>query len=344
MDKKVAEAISKYPRTRYMGSKQKLLKFIHENIKSLSGERALDAFSGSGAVAYLLKSMGKEVHANDFLLYSHMITKALVENNSITLNEKDINLLLEENGKHDFFVSKEFKDLYFTDDENNLIDQIYFNSSKLSGSKRSLALAALARACVKKRPRGVFTYVGNRYDDGRRDLKISLKDQFLESIDVLNNAVFDNGKKNKSYNKNVFDLKNQDYDLVYIDPPYCSLHSDNDYSRRYHFVEGLMSKWSHVSINPKTKTKKFDKFSSPFDSKTTIYKAFDDLFSKFQDSTLVVSYSSNSIPSLKEMIKLLQKYKKHVNVEKFSHKYSFGNQRKGIINNKVDEYLFIAKD
>ena len=32
-------------------------------------------------------------------------------------------------------------------------------------------------------------------------------------------------------------------DLVYIDPPYFSALSDNEYVRRYHFVEGLARNW-----------------------------------------------------------------------------------------------------
>ena len=343
MNENIKIHLSKYPRTRYMGSKQKLLEFIYHNIKDLEGDKVLDAFGGSGAVSYLFKSMGKQVHTNDFLKYSHMLSKAVIENNQQKLTLRDIDILLSPNSK-DLFVSDNFKGLYFSDEENKLIDQIYNNASNLSELKKSLALSALARACIKKRPRGIFTYVGDRYDDGRRDLRISLKEQFLESVETLNNAIFNNNKKNKSFNKDIFKLKNNDYDIVYIDPPYCSLYSDNDYSRRYHFVEGLMTKWAHVKINENTKTKNFNKFKTPFDSKLTVYQAFDELFSKFKNSTLIISYSSNSLPTFEEMIQILKKYKKNVEVKKFSHRYSFGNQRNGIKNNDVDEYLFIAKD
>jgi len=45
-----------------------------------------------------------------------------------------------------------------------------------------LALSALIRASIKKRARGVFTYIGDRYDDGRRDLKISFDQQFINAV------------------------------------------------------------------------------------------------------------------------------------------------------------------
>jgi len=328
-----------------MGSKRKLLESIYENVKHMDGEKVLDAFSGSGCVSYLFKSMGKEVTSNDFLQYSYYISKATIENSFCKLNENDITDLISTSREHKNFVSITFKDLYFTDEENDLIDRIYNNIQFLDNEyKRALALSSLARACVKKRARGIFTFTGNRYDDGRRDLKISLLDQFIESIDILNKSVFDNGKSNRAYNLDVFCLPDVNYDLVYLDPPYCSLHSDNDYSRRYHFVEGLMSYWTHVKINYSTSTKKFYKFKTPFDSRGTVYDGFDRLFKKFSKSDLIVSYSSNSLPTLEEMISLIKKYKSDVKVIEFDHKYSFGNQKVGLENNSVKEYLFIGLD
>lgn len=343
MDKELLDRIDKFPRTRYMGSKQKLLKYIYNNVKDFKVNKVLDAFSGSGAVSFLFKVMGKEVHSNDFMMHSYMIAKATIENNKQKLNQKDIDFLLKGDNAHNNFISKTFKDIFFVDGDNKFLDQTYANVSLLRNSyKKSLALAALARACVKKRPRGIFTYTGMRYDDGRKDIRLSLKEHFLDAIEVFNSAVIDNGKENNASNKDVFKLGDEGYDLVYIDPPYCSLHSDNDYSRRYHFVEGLMSNWSHIEINHSTKTKKFNKFKTPFDSKSTVYYAFDRLFDQFKNSILVVSYSSNSLPTLNEMVKIMKKHRKTVKVKELSYKYSFGNQKIDIKNNKVKEYLFIG--
>lgn len=344
MEKEIKEVILKYPRTRYMGSKQKLLNFIYNNVKDLKFKKVLDAFSGSGCVSYLFKGMGKEVHSNDFLRSNYIIAKALIENNTISLNNDDLQLLLSKNS-HDNFISKTFSNLYFNDNDNLFLDNTYSNIQKLNNEyKKALALAALSRSCIKKRSRGIFTYTGMRYNDGRNDLKLSLKEHFINSINAYNSSIFNNNKENLSFNSNIFNLKNNNYDLVYIDPPYCSIHSDNDYSRRYHFIEGLMSKWTHVSINQSTKTKKFNKFETPFDSKDTVYEAFDTLFNNFKDSILVVSYSSNSLPSLQQMLAIMKKYKSNVIVKEFDHKYSFGNQKSNIKNNKVKEYLFIGVD
>jgi DNA adenine methylase len=132
-------------------------------------------------------------------------------------------------------------------------------------------------------------------------------------------------------------------DLVYMDPPYYSKLSDNEYVRRYHFVEGLACDWKNVEFQWHTSTKKFKSYPTPFSSRKGASDAFDKLFHKFKDSIIVVSYSSNSLPTLDEMVTILSKYKR-VEVVQVDHKYSFGNQSHKVDDNKnsVKEYLFIG--
>jgi DNA adenine methylase len=131
---------------------------------------------------------------------------------------------------------------------------------------------------------------------------------------------------------------------VYIDPPYYSPYSDNEYVRRYHFVEGLALDWKGVEIQEHTTTKKFKSYPTPFSSRKGAAEAFDHLFKRFRESVLVVSYSSNSLPTLDEMVAIMAKHKTHVEVVPVNYKYSFGNQNHKIGNNKndVQEYLFVG--
>ena len=76
----------------------------------------------------------------------------------------------------------------------------------------------------------------------------SLEQQFLEAVESINNAIFDNGCENKSKHGDAMEVKIKHPDLVYIDPPYYSPLSDNEYLRRYHFVEGLARDWKGVEI------------------------------------------------------------------------------------------------
>lgn len=338
------ELLANFPGTRYMGSKYKLLPFLWDSIKDLDFKSVLDAFSGSGCVSYMLKQKGIEVYSNDFMAFSANITKAIIENSKTKISQKDIEQLLTPNKNAQDFISTTFKGLYFNDEDNLFLDNLIANINQLKNDyKTSLAYAAITRACMKKRPRGIFTYTGERYNDGRRDLQLSLQEHFLENIDNFNEAVFDNGHTNHSFNKDIFEL-DVDADLVYFDPPYLTAKSDNDYVRRYHFVEGLTRNWDGLEIDFSTKTKKFKKYPSLFDSKLTVNDALDKLFCKFQKSILVVSYSSNSIPTKEEMIEILKRYKANVELKEIDYKYSFGNQNFKVGNNANDvkEYLFIA--
>lgn len=133
-------------------------------------------------------------------------------------------------------------------------------------------------------------------------------------------------------------------DLVYIDPPYYSPLSDNEYVRRYHFVEGLVKNWNDVEMQWNTKTKKFKSYPTPFKNLEGAYAAFENLFKYHQNSILIVSYSSNSLPSKEEMVRIMKKFKRNVEVISVNHKYSFGNKGNnvGTNNNEVEEYLFVG--
>ena len=334
-----------YPSTRYMGSKNKLLTEIWAVASQFEFESAIDLFSGSGIVSYMLKSHGKAVVSNDYMAMSATLAKAMIENNDITLSPSEALALLEPKKPNDGFVEKKFQGLYFDDDSNRLIDILRANIKAVKNPfKKAIAMSALIRACLKKRPRGIFTYVGHRYDDGRKDLTMSFRSQFLEAVESVNAAVFNNGKQNKARNGDAMTMKNTKADLVYIDPPYYSPLSDNEYVRRYHFVEGLARDWQGVEIQEHTITKKFKSYPTPFSSRNGAAKAFDLLFKHFKDSVLIVSYSSNSQPTLDEMVSIMAKHKQHVEVVPVDYKYSFGNQGHKVGDNKndVQEYLFVG--
>lgn len=339
----LSEQIKKFPSTRYMGSKNKLLDEIWKACNKFEFNSVLDLFSGSGIVSYMFKAQGKSVYSNDYMAMSAIYTKAMVENNSVLLPIAEAKKLIRPNKKNDNFVAETFNGLYYSDADNELIDVIRTNIKGLRDPyKKSIAMAALIRACIKKRPRGIFTYTGHRYDDGRLDLQTTLEDHFLNAVQLVNDSIFDNCKNNSSKRGDAMSFVGKP-DLVYMDPPYYSKLSDNEYVRRYHFVEGLACDWKNVEFQWHTSTKKFKSYPTPFSSRKGAADAFDKLFQKFKDSIIVVSYSSNSLPTLDEMVAILSKYKR-VEVVQVDHKYSFGNQSHKINDNRnsVKEYLFIG--
>ena len=344
LPKPLPEQVSAYPPTRFMGSKSKLLSEIWSVASQFNINTVVDLFSGSGIVGYMFKAQGKSVVSNDYMAMSATFTKAMVENNGVTLPLEEAKQLLNARKESDHFVAIKFQGLYYTDEENDLIDTLRTNIATIRDPyKHAIAMAALIRACIKKRPRGIFTYTGHRYDDGRKDLQKTLADQFLEAVEAVNGAVFDNGMVNRSKCGDAMDLRVEKADLVYIDPPYYSPLSDNEYVRRYHFVEALARDWKGVEIQEHTQTKKFKSYPTPFSTRKGAADAFDKLFKKFANSILIVSYSSNSLPTQDEMVAIMAKYKQHVEVIPIDYRYSFGNQNEAKTHrNSVQEYLFVG--
>lgn len=332
---------------RYMGSKYKLIPWIHETLNSLEFNSAFDAFAGSSVVSYLLKSMNKRVYSNDFLKFSSLISKAVIENKSEIIDSTDLSMLLNENVKSDNFIQKTFNQVFYSKDDLFFLDKVSHNISRLSSPyKRALAYTALFRSCLKKQPRGVFTISGNldKYNDGRRDLRLTIKQHFIEQVAIYNNVVFDNDQENTTFNLDIFDFSEKMYkpDLVYLDPPYVPPSDDNCYIKRYHFLEGLSKYWNGEEIMENTKVKKIKKKFTPFSYRKTAIKAFDEMFDKFNDSTLILSYSSNAYPDLETLTSIMRNHKPSVDVKSKPYKYHFGNHST-VSRSKVDEYLIIGQ-
>lgn len=335
----------RYPEFRYMGSKKRLLPWIHQVLNGLDFETAHDPFSGAGNVAYLLKSMGRRVIASDFLNFSATIARATVENSNTHLDGAAIRRLIDPTPSIHQFIEKTFDGVFFTPRDLRFLDRVSGNIRQLEyPHEQALAFAALFRSCLKRQPRGVFTVSGDlsRYDDGRRDLRLSLEEHFLEQIEVFNGTVFDNGRRNHAVRSDVFSLARKAVDLVYLDPPYVPRSDDNCYIKRYHFLEGLSCYWQGLPVDTSTKVKKIAKRYTPFSYRRTAIEAFDRMFARFAKSTIVLSYSSNGYPNLIELEQLMARYKSKITVFEKPHRYHFGTHTK-VERASVIEYLIVGR-
>lgn len=332
-----------FPGTRYMGSKRKIIPQMWKILKNYHFNSFYDAFAGSNIVSYFMKCQGKRVVTNDIMALSHSMSKAVIENSLVKLTEEELNSLICTPHRNNF-IQRTYNGIFFNELENSFLDRVRGNIENIESSyKKHIALTSLARACMKKQSRGIFTFVGERYNDGREDMQKSIEDHFIESVKSYNKAIFDNGEKNIAYNRSA-EKSRINVDLVYLDPPYFTPNSDNDYTRRYHFVEGLVKNWEGLEIQNHTLTKKFMSYKTPFSKKGSAYAAFNELFEKYRNSIIAISYSSNSLPTKHELLEMLSKHKTQVEVHEIDHTYSFGNQGDKIGNsaNRVKEYLFIG--
>ncbi len=339
----VVSRVSEFPRLRYMGSKYRLVPYLAEVFAELGGQTALDAFSGSGVVSYLLKALGYRVTANDFLTFPSVIARATVVNQDQALTEEETEEICGPPADDRDFIQRTFKGLYFTDEDRAFLDSAWSHIDRMSGHKQDVAISALVLASARRQPRGVFTFTDMRYDDGRRDLRLSLREHFRERAAEYNRVVFDSGQPCAALSGDVFALTPlRPYHVVYLDPPYAPPRDDNCYIKRYHFLEGLSVYWRGQTIMENTRTKKLAKRYTPFSYKHTIIDALRRTFKQFQDSAIVLSYSSNAIPDASTIEALLREVKDNVEVRLTDHTYTFGThsaaQRRA-----VSEYLFIGR-
>ena len=335
------EQATRFPRLRYMGSKYRLIPDLAAVFDEIGGGTALDAFSGSGVVSYLLKSLGYSVTSNDFLNFPATIARATVQNHSDLLTREEIALICSPPGDDRDFIQSTFDGLYFTPDDRKFLDSAWSHIDGLPEYKRSLAISALVLAAARKQPRGVFTFTDLRYDDGRRDLRLSMAEQFRECAEAYNRVVFNSGHDCAAQCGDVFDA-DPGYDLVYLDPPYAPPTDDNCYIKRYHFLEGLSVYWRGQTIMQETKTKKLAKKYTPFSYKHSVTEALRATIEKFSDAAIVLSYSSNAVPDAATIESVLRGYKKTVKLLRVEHRYSFGTHASAQ-RREASEYIFVAR-
>lgn len=339
-----ANNIENFPRMRYMGNKYKLLPWLYDIFSSLDFEKALDPFSGSGSVSYLLKCLDKQVFSSDFLNFPTVLAKALVANQGVVLENKSIQRILRKRKPNLQFAEKTYSNIFYTKEDLNFIDLFWSVIPSFDNEiEQNIAIAALIRSCAKRQPRGVFTVAGDpeHYKDGRRDLGLTLKQHFVEQVDVINHAIFATNKICSAARQDVFSIKDNTFDLVYLDPPYIPKENDNCYMKRYHFLEGVSCYWEGQELLQTSKVKKIKKPFTPFSYKKRALQTFDTLFKKFKKSKIVLSYSSNSIPSIEILAEIMKRYKTHVDIREKDYRYHIGNHKNAKINN-AKEYLLIG--
>ena len=319
---------SKFPKTRYQGSKAKLTNWIWEKICDLTFDTALDAFGGTGTISYRLKQENKQVTYNDSLRFNYWIGQALIENSETLLQEDDVEYILEtHHSSYPTFIADTFQDIYFLDEENIWLDKVITNISHLENMyKRSLAFFALAQSCIIKRPYNLFhrknLYVRTANVERSFGNKASwdrpFESWFKHFVEEANQAVFSNGKTNRATNQDVYNIDG-DYDLVYFDPPYISGKGVAvDFRDFYHFLEGLTNydQWLEM-IDMTSKHRRLSRQRNDWIDKHRIYRAFERVFERHADSILVVSYRSDGIPSESELIRLLARFKSDIRIERF---------------------------
>jgi adenine-specific DNA methylase len=329
-----------FPSTRYQGSKRNLVDWIWEAVCGLKFDSVLDVFGGTGVVSHLFKNAGKQVTYNDYLAFNREIGVALIENGEQKLSDDEIELILtpQQSKQYPTFIQQNFKDIYFTDEENSWLDYVVYNIDYVlvDAFKKALARFALFQACIIKRPYNLFhranlymrTAEVERSFGNKTTWDTPFETHFRNFINEANRAVFDNGRENRALQCDALETP-VGADLVYIDPPYLNRSGTGvDYRDFYHFLEGLVNydSWAD-EIDYKSKHRRLQPQKSPWNNAGTIADVLEQLIEWHQHSIIVVSYRDDGIPTRDELVKLLKKYKPQVYEATLPQQYVLSNKK-----------------
>ncbi len=330
-----------YPKVNFIGNKEKITDWIFENVPK-DVKTFFDAFSGGCSVSFEAKKRGYVTISNDILKTNYMISKTLIENKKIVLTKKDIQIIFSDNPIKGFMYEN-YSNVLFFPEECMELDRYRKNIEKLNSSyKKSLALALLRRAMIRKMPYSRFNlpwkkiiqlrdeeFSYRKYGRKRAYHNKSFKEHFLENLKEYNNAVFDNGEDNKSYNSDIFNLISKvNADLIYLDPPYTG--TMNNYFGFYGMVDNYID------------SKMGTAFENDFIDKKKSLELFEKLFSKLKKYKYwILSYNNSSYPDKEELLSLIKKFAKDVKVIEKNHNYQLTG--KGT-KSRNKEYLFVVNN
>lgn len=308
------------PKTRYQGSKRKLLPWLYEILKQLRFASALDLFGGTGAVSHLFRFMGKQVHYNDILPSNATIARALFANRPIELTELELRELFKKDPSRTYVskLAQHYHRVYFTDEENEELDILAQNISVLvSDVKRCEAYYCLFQAALSKRPYNLFhrANLEMRTRDVKRGFgnKATWDKSFFEHMRRFYGELGEYRERRASHPTSVTNMDafliEKKIDLVYIDTPYAKSEGpqESNYFNFYHFLDALceydtiesrmLDRYAHKPIYEPNRS---------WYPAVSILDAFKLLIDKFDDAVVVISYRSDGYPEPSEILRLFQ--------------------------------------
>jgi adenine-specific DNA methylase len=319
-------AFERFPRTRYQGSKRKTAAAIVRHLRRLDYHTALDAFGGTGAVAYAMKCAGKAVTYNDLLAFNHQIGLALIENSDTRLTESDIALVTARQADFDYgdFIERTFHDVYFTAEENRWLDTAVGNIARLPDPrKRALAWFAVCQSAMAKRPYNLFhrrnlymrTADVSRSFGNKTTWDRPFNDHFIRFAAQANRAVIDTDVACRAVCGEATDAPGE-YDLVYLDPPYINRAGVGvDYRAFYHFLEGMLhyQAWDGL-IDRGSRHLGLQAVADGWTDPAAVLGKFAEVISRFEKSHIVISYRTDGTPSIDDITAVLRRVKPRVEV------------------------------
>lgn len=318
----------------YIGNKRKLLGLICDAIRQtgVTSGVFLDAFAGSGVVSRLAKTMGFSVIANDWEPYAEVINRAYIglnrppefhalggfDNALRTLND-----LPSERGyiarhycpEDDERYDVERERMFYTQHNGQRIDAMreqikrWRSAEAIDADEEAALLAPLIfQAAYCSNTSGVFKGFHRGWGGATKTAWYRIRSHL-----ALRRPVFyDNGLSNEALRMDASMAADRvECDVAYLDPPY----NQHQYGANYHLLN-TVALWDkppiseHISgdgardkaaIRTDWRTSR----RSPYCSRATALHAFNDLLSKLRARRILVSYSTDGIISVEDLLSAL---------------------------------------
>lgn len=323
-----------YPKVNYIGNKEKLAKWIINNFPVKSG-KILDLFSGGASVSFEAKKNDYTVYSNDVLYSSYVVSKTLIENSLVLLDDAHIDLaletkvLLEDKNKYNWLGNN----LFYPEEVDELSKLVVY-SNTLLGYEKYFFQALIRRAIIRKLPYSRMNvdwenikklrnedYSYEKYGRRRAYHNESFATHMKNNLKDYNNAIFSNGFDNKSFQLDAIEMINHiDYvDVIYMDPPYPN--TMNKYDSFYGAYDMIFNKKiNHIDLT--------NRFTFLENISKIIEKAIN------KTNYIVLSINSNSVPGIEDVTQLFSKYGE-VNVLKKKHNYQVSGKNNKNNNSEI---------
>lgn len=349
----------------YLGNKRRLLPLILEGIKNTShniksNSKFLDLFAGTGVVSRMAKSLGFEVHCNDWEEYSYQINRAFVgldvsilETGFAELGGIDTVLeylnMIDNAEPQDRYISEYYCP---ADDENpDILNERMFyshanglridgiraqiakwkNMGLLTEDENSLLLALLLHeASTRANTSGVFKGFHQGFGGTHGDAL----SRILKTLQLVKPVLLPG--KGYVYNEDCLalseKLQNTRFGIAYLDPPY----NQHQYGSNYHLLNTIARNDKpdinkNIFVNGKKTNKSairtdWTKTKSTFCYKSSAEADFKKLIDNINAEHLMISYSTDGIIPFDNILDILSSKGKMDIVSSEYTKYRGGKQ------------------
>ena len=317
----VCIAFDKFPKTRYQGSKRRLVAELANVFSNFEPTTAIDLYSGTATVALLLRTMGWRVTANDFLAFNNATARLLLGAPVKGLTQQkirsDLKFLLHEGElTKQPLVSEHFSGIYFHDEENLEIDRFCQNLGEFSPEVQNLYIYSVGQSLLMKRPYNLF----HRANLNMRTRSVA---RSFGNVKTWNTPTLEHATKIATSilgiphleqlahgfvtQQNTLDLTTLPdlVDLVYLDPPYLNAAGAGvDYCSFYHFLDGLCDYDKFAAFNERYPHRPIVANQSAWMTEGGGLSELTRILRKWPRSAIVLSYRSDGRPTYEDIAKV----------------------------------------